>query len=372
MNFQRGIFLIYLSQLGFNNTKIGVLQSILFASIFLFEIPTGVIGDKIGRKWSIVIGLMLLVLTGMSTVLFEQFSIFVLIFFVNGIANSFISGSGSALLYDSLKLCGKEDEYLKVRTNSYSISQLVLGISIFLGGYMQLISWKFVYFSYAGAMFLSALMTLFMYEDISNLKESTHENYSILKSSINFISSKKGRILVIFVVAYGIFEATMTPFYIYSQQLFSFYKITVKDISIIYAFIQFSSGFVVLTSTKIAKKYSLKNILTVNIFIISMLLLSNIFENKYWAVVIFIAIQIVSEVIFIIKDTYIQDRIESKIRATILSLISFVDTLFISFVYIVWGAGMDIIQVNYAIALLGILSLVSLGFFRCFFKNERN
>lgn len=371
MNFQRGIFLIYLSQLGFNNTKIGLLESILFMSIFAFEIPTGFIGDRFGRKISIVIGLILLSLTGILTISFENFYIFIFIFFLNGIANSCISGSGSALLYDSLKKFSEEKNYLKISSRAYSIAQIVLSFSIFIGGYMQLISWKLVYISYSIAMILAAISIYFMHENIEGLKNIKENENKILKSSIYFFKNKKGKILIIFIIAYSLFEATMTPFYMYSQQLFSFYDISIKNIGTIYSIIQLSSGIIILSANKIADKFSFKSIIFINITIISILLLSTIILNKIEIVIVFIIIQIISEIIFIIKDNYIQSKIESSIRATILSFISFIDTFMISLVYMILGASMDLLKINKAISFLGILPIVSLFVFTLFFYMDK-
>ena len=56
--FDRGIFILFLLSQGFSDVEIGLLQSILFASAFILEIPTGLLGDKYGRKKSVITGLL--------------------------------------------------------------------------------------------------------------------------------------------------------------------------------------------------------------------------------------------------------------------------------------------------------------------------
>ena len=49
LSFSRAIFMLFLKDLGFTTAQMGLLESILFVATFVMEIPTGILGDRIGR-----------------------------------------------------------------------------------------------------------------------------------------------------------------------------------------------------------------------------------------------------------------------------------------------------------------------------------
>ena len=66
MHFFQNLFFLspvavfFYQQNGLDYFQILSLESILVAFVFLFEVPTGIFADKIGRKKSIIIGMLLL------------------------------------------------------------------------------------------------------------------------------------------------------------------------------------------------------------------------------------------------------------------------------------------------------------------------
>lgn len=108
------ILTLYYQQRGLNFVQINSLWGVITGAIFLSEIPTGLIADKIGRKNSIIISLVLQI-TGEFLFLFAQnYFHFILVAMIAGIGFAFQSGCSQALLYDSLKEKGQENTMNKV------------------------------------------------------------------------------------------------------------------------------------------------------------------------------------------------------------------------------------------------------------------
>lgn len=116
---------------GFTGEQITFLFACFSLTTFLFEIPTGMLGDKIGEKLSLVIGA---VLTAVSTLLFIVGNT-VLIYSAEvlfAIGGTFFSGPFDALVY---KYCNENHEnYEKVVSKSYSLQWFALCVS-FAGCY---------------------------------------------------------------------------------------------------------------------------------------------------------------------------------------------------------------------------------------------
>ncbi|MGE5580649.1 MAG: MFS transporter [Bacillota bacterium] len=80
-------------------------------AVIALEIPTGVLADKWSRKGLLVFHAVLSCLEFLILIYATEFWHFALVCFMAGIATSARSGSESALLYDSLSMAGRQDEF---------------------------------------------------------------------------------------------------------------------------------------------------------------------------------------------------------------------------------------------------------------------
>ena len=89
---------LYLQYRGLSLLQINSIVSIILGTIFLSEVPTGIVSDKIGRKKSIVISLFLLFLGEAFCLFAKNYLSFVFIAVLVGIGYSFLSGANEALI----------------------------------------------------------------------------------------------------------------------------------------------------------------------------------------------------------------------------------------------------------------------------------
>lgn len=123
------ILVLFLTAKGLTFTEIMLLQSISAISVFFFEVPTGAVADKLGRKYSILIGAFLWALGLLLYVVGKNFLVFALSEITFSLGSAFKSGADSALIYDSLKMLKREKEYQKVegKARSYSLYAQAIG-----------------------------------------------------------------------------------------------------------------------------------------------------------------------------------------------------------------------------------------------------
>lgn len=120
-----------------------VYTEIIFAvTIILLEIPTGVLADKWSRKQLLVLGAVLACAEFAILLAATEFWHFAAVVCLAGLGNTFVSGSESALLYDSLLALGKEDSFEKTvgRLNAFDAVAATLAA---LGG--SLLAHRFGY-----------------------------------------------------------------------------------------------------------------------------------------------------------------------------------------------------------------------------------
>ena len=135
----------------------------------LAELPTGIVADTLGRKQSLVIGVLL---TTISLFLFAFVETFPLLMFANSlwaIAVTFNSGAGQALLYDSLREIGQEDRYAKIRARNDVVLLVSLAVSTIFGGVAA--SWWGLQMTF----FVSTVLTFLSLFFVLGLKEPPYD-----------------------------------------------------------------------------------------------------------------------------------------------------------------------------------------------------
>lgn len=144
--------------------EIGILTAVKLISSNLFEVPTGVFADVVGRKTSIVVSFFLygLAMFGFANV--SVFWMFIALDILKALSSAFFSGSLEALVYDSLKEEERESDYDKVVSNMESAAWIGLFLAAIGGGFMYYYWYKSPYIV-QGVMFLIAgIIALYLKE----------------------------------------------------------------------------------------------------------------------------------------------------------------------------------------------------------------
>ena len=142
------IVALFYTDNGLDDYDIYVLQAVYSLSVALLEIPSGYMADVIGRKKSLVIGSVLGAL-GYGIYSFSSgFYGFLFAEIVLGLGGSFISGSDSAMLYESLAAMDKKQLYFRLEGRITSLGHFAETIAALGGGFIAVsLSYQAVYFS---------------------------------------------------------------------------------------------------------------------------------------------------------------------------------------------------------------------------------
>lgn len=129
INFTTPVFAVFCQEQGMESNQIIRLFAIFSLTVFLLEVPTGALCDRIGEKKSLIIGS---VLTVLSTLCFIYGNVMLLYIgeVMLGVGGTFYSGPFDSLIY---KFCNANDKnYDKIASKAYSMQWLALCCS-FLG-----------------------------------------------------------------------------------------------------------------------------------------------------------------------------------------------------------------------------------------------
>jgi len=122
LQFWMSVSILYLRWRGLSLGEIGLLETVGGLVIMLSEIPTGAIADLMGRRWSISMGMFLSVVGLILYGLADSFWLVALSYVPWMIGYTMTSGADSALLYDSLKAVGREDQYAKLEGRAVAVA----------------------------------------------------------------------------------------------------------------------------------------------------------------------------------------------------------------------------------------------------------
>jgi MFS family permease len=161
---------IYFASIGFSASQIGILLAMWPLFSLLFEIPTGAIADLYGRKFSVMLGWFMAGTCVLLVPLSNNYYYLLLLFALQGIAQTFVSGAYDAWVVDLLR------KKLKGFVHSYFTNMTILLNSAFVvsGIVGSLIVAKFGLASvwyFSGATLILTNIFLFFGEEVYEKKK---------------------------------------------------------------------------------------------------------------------------------------------------------------------------------------------------------
>lgn len=171
--------------------------SIAYVASAIFEVPTGVLSDLVGRKRTIIMGA---VCSVVCVTLYAIGGSYWLLFFgglFQGLSRALYSGNNDALLHDTLKVTGRENEYHAFLGRTSSMFQIALAIASLLGGFLAFQSFPLVMWASVIPQICALLISLQMIEPSIHTKTSSNIFSHLRKSLKQFKQNYKLRLLTI-------------------------------------------------------------------------------------------------------------------------------------------------------------------------------
>jgi len=372
ISFMSPVMTLFYLHRGLNYGEIFMLLLAVVVAMFLAEVPTGMIGDKYGRKTSIAIGIFLNMILTFLMIYAHSFIFFLVLMFAVGIVITFSSGSDEALLYDSLKSIGKEKEMNKVMGNITAIGFLPIIISAPLGAYLarDLTDPQFNLLILLALIpiFIALMVTLSMVEPkIGTKQEHKSSSWELFKSSFQDIKNSPTLVrlfinkTLVLIICSHVFSIIWQP---YLQD--SGVPIATFGILIALSAMLIALGNKYLEKIEAyfgAEKLFFYSALLPMIFFAAAAFMKNIL----FAIILYLVIRIMLWIRIPVFSQFTNSHIKSHNRATVLSALSMVDSLFDIIIFVIAGFVTNI-SIQYSMAFSAIIILIAILFFRI--KNE--
>lgn len=335
-------------------------------SAALFEVPTGIFSDYIGRKKTVILGAIFATFSVIFYALGFNFWFLIVGGVFEGISRAFYSGNNDALLYASLAENQKTEEFHIHLGKLSGMFQVALAVSALFGGLLASYSLSLVLWLSVTPQLICIFIALGLVETKALVKQTSNV-YSHLKESIkNFMINPKLRLLSIGdILDYGFGEAS---FQFRSAFVNSVWPLWAVGIPQMISNILGAVGFFV--SGKVINRFGFTKII-----------LKGYILNRVVGILSFAYVTIFSPLLMTItsffyginqtsKNTLMQKEFTNKQRATMASLNSLAGSLFFATVAYFMGFVADKLTPGNALLMIQFFMLINIWIYWRLFKYQ--
>lgn len=359
INITHGIWVPYLRYSGYSWLQIGIVEGIFHFASITMEVPTGIIGDLIGRKFSRIIGVLFIIIYVVLLLVAQNFWTIALAFYFCGVGYTFESGSGEALIYDSLIELNREKTFMRVQGNKEILFQLSSSIGLFIGGWIALVHYE-RNFKFMIMVLVVALLPLLLMKEIRHKTDDIVRTFKDLLYE-HFIKSTKvvfdNKRLLYLILIFACMLAPITVMFFYIQDYFLELEFSIFYVGVFLAVHSIAGVAGGIIAQRLEKKFKEKLIL----FIIPIFIVLS-----FWLILIdlivfipFVLLGLLDSVFYIVLSDYMNQLIPSPQRATVLSFSNLMFSIVMIIIFPAIGYIADLSTLKFSFVVLAIVVTVT-------------
>src|SRR3989344_496632 len=203
------ILIIYFAQVTGSYALGMSLFSVAMVSSALFEVPTGVFSDYMGRKKTMVMGAVCAVLAIAFYAIGVNYWILFIGALFEGLQRAWYSGNNDALLYETLSNSNSKDDYDHYLGKTSAMFQVAAAVGIIVGGFIAVWSFPLVMWLSVVPQVICLIISLLIIEPVRNSNQSSNIYTHLIAAAKKIWMNKKLRLLNISsIISYAIGEST--------------------------------------------------------------------------------------------------------------------------------------------------------------------
>lgn len=352
-NITTAVWVLYLSYKGMSLVEIGLLEAIFHITGLFFELPTGAIADIYGKRFSIIAGRILSIVATILMIVSNSFWQFALAFVITAASYNMESGAGEALVYDSLKELGEEERYKRIWGSLSFLMSISQGFAILLGGILADV--KFLYAYILGAILqLIALIISLGYTEPPVEKVKSEENAVISQLRISVTVLREKRLVGYLILLFAVISSLGATVFFYSQKYFEDISYTKTEIALIFAVSSLLSALSSKYAHKLEKRLKPGGIMILIALLNVCALFGLCFIGRF-SITFFLVCSATEGLSYPIFSDYINSRIPSEYRATLLSVNSLCYSLFMICVFPLFGMMAEKLGFSNTFGIIGVM-----------------
>jgi len=369
VEFYRPIMYLFFLEQGLNFTGIAILEALYNLTTVLGEIPTGYVGDRVGRRTSLLLGTVIIAATlvgiGLVGVVLPADPTLSLValsalYVAWSMGYNFRSGSEDAWLYDALRDDLSESVFARVRGRGESISLLVGVVGAVTGGFLGGVDLAFPFFVAAGVTAVGAVVLLTIEE--ADTYEETESDELGLRRTAGIVRDAVTRpeLRSFLLLYYVLFAAVTYLVFVFLQPVF---ETVVTDVGVAEARVEPLLGFFYAAYSLVGAGLSYRTgaikrrVGLRNWFLAVPLLVGAALVGMWFfpllALPTLLLARGIADTTKSLASQYVNDRIETLGRATVLSAMAMVSGLAVIPFQLGSGVVSDLSSPLFALAVAG-------------------
>lgn len=348
------VSVIYLQQvLGFGLGDIGVVLGTFSVGRVLAEIPTGYLGDRLGRRTSLVIGNVLIVSFMFGYTVFESLPAFVLLHLLWAVGWTFRSGTADAWLYELLAETDEEDEFTAVRSRASAITLAFEAATAAAAGLLVTVNWSLPFLANGVVTLLGIPILLSLPTPRESVADpEINDTVFTLSDAKATLARQARRPELRWFVAYAaLFSTLYSTTRIFEQPALNTEGLSVVALGFLYAGFKIASATAASTADWFKRTVGIRGV-----FLLLIPVYGSLFVGLVLFPILIVPVLVLNRSIFSVmgpvRNQYLNDRLSDVGRATTLSTASMVFSTVGSLVKIATG---------YAAETFGLINVLVVG-----------
>lgn len=354
--FSYPIYVLFFRSRGLSWPEVAAIEATYTVVVFLAEAPTGYLGDRVGRRWSMIAGTVLSAAGAVGYAHAHSFPVFLAVSALRAVAGAFESGASDAWLYETLAADRGADEFAHVRGRAGSLGIVSHGVAAIAGGVLYAVHPLLPWVGDAVTSLAGTAVLLTASDPPADADGDQSPSVGDVVGVARRTLSK--RAVGAFVVYTGLLFGLLNTTELFVQ------PVSVDELGIAEAHLGFVyAGFTVLSASLASQTGRIREVVgTKAWFAVVPPALGALFvvvaAAPGLALLAFFAMRGVSAVSSPLASQYLNDRTASGGRATVLSAASMVRSVFTAPLNVLGGVLMGALALPLALGVLGVALVV--------------
>lgn len=365
-------FLFYTITKKITASEVLIINGFYLLFCIVMQIPAVTITDFLGRRKSIILGNVLLIIYMLILLVCPGAISIIIADLVFSLGYNIKTLAESNLLYDSVPTRGGEGLYSKLDTKGESWYYILDGVASLIAGYLFVINNYIPMLICLGFIVISTILS-FGFKDIyvvnrekKNGLVATLKDYrKDLKSSFKFIlKSKRMKAFILFGI---VFTSLIEIVGIYNSELLIDIGIPEEQFSIIFAVLTLIGGIALSLKSTIEKKFKNRTLSFISLTYIGACIIvgaiSSFWDNSSIIPIILLmyaVLKINTSIWYILEAKYIKNFTTEDMRNKITFTYEFIGGIATSIFSILGGLLLNIVNVQSGFLIIGSISLIAM------------
>lgn len=353
LNFTQVLWVSYLAYKGLTLVEIGLCESVFHMASLVFEIPTGLIADRFGRKLSRILAVISRMIYLVLLLFVNNFGLALFSFIFAALSYNLESGADSAFVYDTMVETGTQTHFAKVQGYREVVFQFSGLIAVMAGGILADLRYDYAIGATLIILALGILIASFLKEPLIKADQKKASLKSLIDTAVQTIRQQP---TLGWLMLYGaLFQAVSATFYFYLSTYLIDRNYSLSAIAIWYTVNTFGSILAGLCVNKLINRFDNRLIFISSLFLTASLVFMPLVP---WGMIAFFINGVAESILYVTMTHHINRKISSEVRATLLSVNAMAYSVIMALLFPVFGYFGDQVSLGTAFTTVSVLMII--------------